>query len=196
MSNIGFVIGNGSSRKQFDLRQVSRAGTTYGMNAVHREFYPDNLVCIRRSHLIEAINWNLENRLYLHTSNEMVTLTKNPNLELVPPIPFVPSHINEMVNMWKTGSYGVLIAAERHDIVICFGMDFAGDNIYRDSDNYWRDRKTDYAPHLQQVGKIIDHFSDTQFIFIQDIDTAANALDNKPNVSYDTYNNAVKMLLT
>ena len=196
MKNIGFVIGNGISRQDFDLRQLSHAGTTYGMNAIYRDFFPDNIVSIKRTHLTELLNWNLEGRLYLHTNNALVSLTKNPKLELVPNIPIIPTHTNEMQNMWKTGSYTVLLAAERHDIVICFGMDFGGENIYQDSDNYWHENKIDYAPHLQQVLKIVQHYNDTQFIFIKDTDTNSTALNTEPNVSYDTYDNTTNMLLT
>jgi len=196
MTNIGFVIGNGITRKDFDLRQLSHAGTTYGMNAIHRDFFPNNILSIKRTHLIELLNWNLEGRLYVHTNNSLVTLTKNPKLELIPSIPITPTHPNEMENMWKTGPYTILLAAERHDIVICLGMDFGGENIYQDSDNYWQENKTDYAPHLQQVLKTVQYYDDTQFIFIRDSETNATVLQSEPNVSFDTYDNTINMLLT
>ena len=76
------------------------------------------------------------------------------------------------------------------------GMDFGGENIYQDSDNYWQENKTDYAPHLQQVLKTVQYYDDTQFIFIRDSETNATVLQSEPNVSFDTYDNTINMLLT
>ena len=41
-----FIIGNGASRAKFDLTTLSPHGTTYGCNALYRDFYPDWLVSI------------------------------------------------------------------------------------------------------------------------------------------------------
>ena len=39
-----FVLGNGVSRQSVDLNQLKPLGTTYGCNAIYREFVPDVLV--------------------------------------------------------------------------------------------------------------------------------------------------------
>ena len=36
-----FIIGNGKTRKGFDLETLRGKGTTYGCNAVYRDFDPD-----------------------------------------------------------------------------------------------------------------------------------------------------------
>ena len=38
------VIGNGKSRLQFDLNTLSKIFTTYGCNALYRDYIPDYLV--------------------------------------------------------------------------------------------------------------------------------------------------------
>jgi hypothetical protein len=43
-----FVLGNGRSRLQFDLRLLRQAGRVYGCNALYRDFAPDVLVAIDR----------------------------------------------------------------------------------------------------------------------------------------------------
>ena len=48
------VIGNGESRKSFDLYQLEWLGNTIGTNAVHRDFHPDQLVCCDRRMVQEA----------------------------------------------------------------------------------------------------------------------------------------------
>ena len=39
-----FVLGNGISRQALDLTQLKTLGTTYGCNAIYREFEPDVLI--------------------------------------------------------------------------------------------------------------------------------------------------------
>ena len=39
-----FVLGNGISRQAVDLNQLKTLGTTYGCNAIYREFVPDVLI--------------------------------------------------------------------------------------------------------------------------------------------------------
>tara|TARA_B100001063_G_scaffold81584_1_gene75942 strand:- start:328 stop:1179 length:852 start_codon:yes stop_codon:yes gene_type:complete len=41
-----FVIGNGESRKNFDLEQLRPHGKIYGCNGLHRDFTPDALTCV------------------------------------------------------------------------------------------------------------------------------------------------------
>lgn len=41
-----FLIGNGESRKNFDLNQLKDKGKTYGCNGLHRDFTPDALTCV------------------------------------------------------------------------------------------------------------------------------------------------------
>ena len=43
-----FVIGNGQTREQFDLERLRGKGTTYGCNAVYRDFDPDYIVSLDR----------------------------------------------------------------------------------------------------------------------------------------------------
>ena len=41
-----FIIGNGESRKGFDLAQLRQFGTIYGCNAIYREFMPDVITAV------------------------------------------------------------------------------------------------------------------------------------------------------
>jgi hypothetical protein len=51
-----FIIGNGASRAKFDLTTLSPHGTTYGCNALYRDFYPDWLVSIDDGMIAEIKN--------------------------------------------------------------------------------------------------------------------------------------------
>ena len=41
-----YIIGNGPSRKDFDLNKLPATGQTYGCNALYREFAPDMLISV------------------------------------------------------------------------------------------------------------------------------------------------------
>ena len=41
-----FCIGNGESRKGFDLETLRTHGTIYGCNAIYRDFMPDVLTAV------------------------------------------------------------------------------------------------------------------------------------------------------
>ena len=41
-----YIIGNGPSRKDFDLKTLKRTGQTYGCNALYRDFIPDYIFSV------------------------------------------------------------------------------------------------------------------------------------------------------
>ena len=43
---LGFVIGNGESRRGYDLTKLKEFGPVYGCNALYRDFIPDVLVAV------------------------------------------------------------------------------------------------------------------------------------------------------
>jgi hypothetical protein len=58
-----FVIANGTSRLQFDLKKLKGTDITYGCNALFRDYPPDYIGCIDSPIFEELVN----NRVYLHT---------------------------------------------------------------------------------------------------------------------------------
>jgi hypothetical protein len=51
----GFVIGNGESRKGFDLQSLRPFGLIYGCNALYRDFTPDVLVSVDDAMIKEVL---------------------------------------------------------------------------------------------------------------------------------------------
>lgn len=195
--SIGFVIGNGSSRSHFDLRNLFGVGVTYGCNAVHRQTSIHNVICTDRNHLVEALEWQVNVKQYLWTKQNLVQLLKNPTIEVLPDIPFPSKTKNDIHDKWKTISYATLIAAQRHDTIIFIGADFTGNSIFSETVNYPPEMFKDFAPHIEQVLKIISHYEDKQFVFITDKDNdRLNPFLTKSNVSIDNYSNLESMLLT
>ena len=63
-----YIIGNGPSRKNFDLNTLSATGQTYGCNALYRDFVPDFIFSIDLHSIIDSlILFNLYNTKALST---------------------------------------------------------------------------------------------------------------------------------
>ena len=50
------IIGNGESRLQFNLHSINKVMTTFGCNALYRDFIPDNLVAMDYAIVDEILN--------------------------------------------------------------------------------------------------------------------------------------------
>lgn len=53
MKRFAFIIGNGPSRKDFDLEVLRNLGVIFGTNALYRDFEPDFLVAIDEPIILE-----------------------------------------------------------------------------------------------------------------------------------------------
>ena len=62
-----FCLGNGNSRKEFDLNKLKKYGTVIGSNAIYRDFTPDILVALdsRMSHEVYRSGYCFNNVSYL-----------------------------------------------------------------------------------------------------------------------------------
>lgn len=195
--SIGFVIGNGPGRLNFDLRQLYGIGSTYGCNAIHRDFYCQNIVCVSRTHLNDAISWGVNHKGYLWTTQKLLNIYKDPSLELLPEPPFPESTKHDKLENWTTIAYAALLSAQRNDTIIMLGADFSGNSIYHETENYPPVFKNDFSPHIQQLLRIISYYNSKEFIFVNSNDNnCLSVFENKTNVTIDTYNNLQSLLLT
>lgn len=55
----GFIIGNGESRKGFDLEKLRGLGPIYGCNALYRDFMPDTLIAVDKRMISEIRDSNV-----------------------------------------------------------------------------------------------------------------------------------------
>lgn len=195
--SISFVIGNGSSRHGFDLRELYGTGSIYGCNAIHRELYCHNIICKSRNHLVEALQVQVNRKGYLWTTSTLAPLFKDPTIEILPKIPFDLNSKNLILNAWTSIAYATLLSAQSSDTVIFIGVDFGGDNIYNETDNYPPVLMKSYSPHIEQLLKIISYYSQTQFVFINNnTNNKLEAFSQAKNVTQDSYTNLQTMILT
>lgn len=158
-SNIAFVLGNGVSRLNADLKVLKEYGKIYGCNALYREFEPDVLIAVDVKMINEIIDSGY------HKTHEVWT---NPNKGVRS-----KSHVNffNPHKGWSSGPTALHLAATRSfSSIYILGFDYAGingkfNNVYADTYNYKKkgDTATFHGNWLSQTEKVIKEFREIKF---------------------------------
>ena len=167
MIDTGFVIGNGSSRIQYDLRQNFLDGIFYGCNAIHRHISCQYITITKQKHLAEAISWDIDKKSKIFTTGTLAGQLRNPNLNILPD-PQFPVHASI-----HSGTGATLVAAHNHSNIFLFGFDFyLSDSVYFDTQNYTlpvKDEIINRMPqHTQELANLIVYYDDVNFTFVND----------------------------
>jgi hypothetical protein len=167
--NIACVMGNGPSRKQFDLDTIHATMYTYGCNALYRDFIPDYLISLDVIFVSEIIEntFHKKTKFYTQDSAKFRTMSKEDM-----------SYINLLTPMRKRMDSGnsalELACLNGHDIIYIIGFDYdmpdsSLPNVYVGTKNY---QKTDMLPAVvnttfqwkNRIRKLVKEFSNIQFI--------------------------------
>jgi hypothetical protein len=162
-SKIGFVLGNGTSRKPVDLNTLKEYGTIYGCNALYREFDPDYLVAVDVKMVLELHNAGYEKRNHNIWTNPNKSLLKYPGFNF-----FNPS------KGWSSGPTTLWLASQhKYDIIYILGFDYRGlqdgqkfNNIYADTFNYKKstDSATFFGNWMRQTSIVIKDNPKIQYV--------------------------------
>jgi hypothetical protein len=128
-----YCIGNGPSRKGFDLRKLKATGQTYGCNALYRDFIPDFIFSVDTNMSMKMV----EDEVGLKTVHYAPALQANrkESKGMIHLIPNNPNWISGNVAFWTAGVHG-------HRNIYLIGYDFREygkgelNNIYQNTDNY------------------------------------------------------------
>ena len=128
-----YCIGNGPSRKGFDLNQLKGTGQTYGCNALYRDFIPDFIFSVDTNMSMKMV----EDEVGLKTIHYAPALQVNrkESKGMVNLIPNNPHWISGNVAFWIAGVHG-------HKNIYLIGYDFRQygknqlNNIYQDTECY------------------------------------------------------------
>lgn len=161
--SVAYIIGNGVSRKDFDLTLLRGSGTIFGCNALYREFFPDYLVAIDPGIIDE------------------ITASKFPKERfIVPPKDeqWEPASCNPMRPRSNAGMNAMMEAIKRNaKTLVCLGFDFlldepsATSNIFDGTMNYGvetRASENDNKGRMRFLQWLIDRNPDVDFIFVYD----------------------------
>lgn len=125
--NDALIIGNGKSRLQFDLHELHKIYTTYGCNALYRDFMPDYLV----SHDMGIADEIIDNNVHYKTKFYTQHGTKmDHRLSIGEPINFVIS--DSFMGDSGTGALR-LACSNNHENIYMIGFDYSDNNQYIDN---------------------------------------------------------------
>jgi len=166
MKEPAFIIGNGTSRLEFDITLLKNAGTMFGCNALYRDYYPkhdlpDYLVAIDPGIIteIECSTFPASRFIVPPTNEQWEPAAANPNR------PRSNAGTNAALEAMKMG----------HKQLIFIGFDFlqqdiqqSVSNMYDGTDNYGMDTRASpddnlgRISYMQWIGK---QNPDVSFIF-------------------------------
>ena len=133
--NEACVIGNGPSRKPLDLDMIHALMTTYGCNALYRDFMPDYLISMDYSMVDEIIQKRIHYQTKFYTQHDNKIDNRANNGE---PIYFISGQRETL----DSGNCALRLALRNgHDTVYMIGFDYSTDpstlpNIYAGTPNY------------------------------------------------------------
>jgi len=128
-----YVIGNGPSRKGFDLNKLTATGQTYGCNALYRDFIPDFIFSVDRN-ITQEMCENEVGKKTIHYAPAL-EVNRKQYKGLLHLIPNNPHWISGNAAFWTAAVHG-------HKNIFLLGFDFREygenklNNIYQDTDNY------------------------------------------------------------
>lgn len=187
-----FIIGNGTSRKGFDLTRLKPYGTVFGCNALYRDFpdnsIPDFLVSIDDGIITEIEGSDFPSKRFI-----------------VPPIDerWEPAECNISRPRSNAGINAMREAIKMgYNQLICLGFDFMNvidakqsvSNMYDGTDNYGmevRARAEDNPGRIRYLQWLVSSNPDVDFIFIFPQGVTSTTLIGK-NVFANTYENLLK----
>ena len=154
---IGFVLGNGVSRKAVSPITLQQAGKVYGCNALYREFTPDVLVATDK-----PIATHIQESGYAKT-NCFYTRRPLPGLGAIA--------LPDKYRPYSSGPNALALAAtDRHDSIYILGFDMGPidgkfNNLYADTEFY---KSSQHPPTftgnwIKQMCEIITTFKDSQY---------------------------------
>jgi hypothetical protein len=190
--NTAFIIGNGTSRKGFDLTRLKPYGTVFGCNALYRDFpdysLPDFLVAIDDGIINEIEHSDFPSKRTIFPPIDERWEPAECNIGR----PRSNAGINAMREAIKKG----------YDQLICLGFDFmimndpkqSVSNVYDGTQNYGMDvraRAEDNPGRVRYLQWLVASNPEVVFIFIYPENVTCAPLIGK-NVFANTYENLLK----
>jgi hypothetical protein len=152
-----FVIGNGTSRQDFDLSALRSFGKIIGCNALYRDFIPDCLVAVDVSMIAELDKFKIQHAIPVYTYKQ----NKIKNLQGF-------KHVTPNLG-WSSGSTAIYLATkDAPKEIYLLGFDFISNtgninNIYAGTENY-KDKNSKPILHHNWERQITSIIKETPYI--------------------------------
>lgn len=178
-----FLIGNGESRKHFDLEKLRGKGTIIGCNALYRDFVPDILVAIDAKMLneLKKAKYDEEN-IVLIPANRSIALSRQLR--------------------WKchkfntSGCFAMQFIKQIIKAKNCYmlGMDGYPGNVYLGSKNYEGKGTSSYTTIINYYIIALDIPGETVFINVNHKDAWEKQVKDRDNYKCISYKQFDKIL--
>ena len=200
------IIGNGESRRGFDISPLKLFSTVIGCNAIYRDFVTEYLVCADKHMCQQAINAVGKGTTIYTRDNWASQFANWPNVKEFPKLPYAGDKRQDEPFHWGTGPYaGVLGLTFKPKAIFLVGMDLWGigdhkgpngvNNIYKGSTGYtYIKRPVDPSYWIYQFNKLFEH-SDCRWIVVNEEGwKMPEEWKANKNVFQDTYQGLAKFV--
>jgi len=179
-----YIIGNGKSRKEFDLTTLP--ADTYGCNALYRDFTPNFLVVVDRFMYKEIIDSGYAENNVVYTNHNCMTKMGGKS-HLIPANPHRgagPSAAHIAIHDGHTKLY--LLGFD------C-GVDDADNNVYVDTVNY---NNSSTVVHVTvwdtQMAQLMNAYPGVEFVYVEG--NQSDTIKSQSNYHYINYSGLSKII--
>lgn len=198
------IIGNGESRRGFDLSPLKSFSTVIGCNAIHRDYVTEYLVCADRHMCQQAVNLVGKGTTIFTRDKWSDQFANWPNVRKLPDLPYSGDKRQDEPFHWGTGPYaGVLGLTFKPKAIFMLGFDlYSSDkstpnNMYTGSEGYtYIKRAVDPSYWIYQFHKLMG-YSDpsTRWIVVNSPDwKMPEEWKKHPNVFQETYEGMARFI--
>ena len=182
---IAYCIGNGPSRKDFDLKKLKK-GETYGCNALYRDFIPDHLFCIDGEMASEWNENNVQSKCKVYST--MYETNKHKGFNLIPNYEKLACSGDQSIKTaYHNGCRQIFLIGYDY---MEYGPNMLN-NMYQGSKNYGvRITKEEFAKSINWFLKFVHDKKDCTFVLVHDKITKQikqNTIDNLNIISYKEF---------
>ena len=173
------IIGNGESRRGFDISPLKSFSTVVGCNAIYRDFVTEYLVCADKHMCQQAVNAVGKGTTIYTRDNWAGQFANWPNVKEFPKLPYAGDKRQDEPFHWGTGQFAGLVALSfKPKAIFLVGMDLYGlgkerkpenvNNIYKGSKGYtYIKRPVDPSYWIYQFNKLFEH-SECRWIVVNE----------------------------
>jgi len=176
---IACVIGNGPSRLQFDLATIGRQMTTYGCNALYRDYMPNYLIAMDQAIVQEILTKKIQHKTNFYTQEkhnfDHMCIDSSEKINWLKPLD----------KRLDSGNSALEVALNHnYDIIYMIGFDYNTgdcklDNVYHGTIHYARNAHNNSAIEManewkQRLRQLIRKFPNTQIIRVNGSNTIVN----------------------
>ena len=169
------IIGNGESRRGFDISPLKIFSTVIGCNAIYRDYVTEYLCCADKHMCQQAVN-AVGKGTTIYTRDNWAKLFANwPNVKEFPKLPYAGDKRQDEPFHWGTGPYaGVLGLTFKPKAIFMLGFDLHPlekdkiNNMYTGSEGYtYIKRPVDPSYWIYQFHKLMGYSDpDTRWIVV------------------------------